>query len=96
MTPQRSWTLIGADGKSYASDAPGTLGGHRVSKLYGRLDCRAAALAIERGGYITHRVFFADEATAIAAGYRPCSVCLPVMYAAWKAAHDSERRQRGT
>jgi hypothetical protein len=59
MTPRRSWTLIGADGKPYAGDAPGTLGGHRVGKLYGRVDCRAAALAIGRGGYIAHRVFFA-------------------------------------
>jgi len=30
-----------------------------------------------RGGYIQHRVFFADEATAIAAGYRPCAACCP-------------------
>jgi methylphosphotriester-DNA--protein-cysteine methyltransferase len=30
-------------------------------------------------------VFFADEATAVAAGYRPCAVCLPERYAAWKA-----------
>ena len=84
MTPRHSWTLIGADGKSYASNAPGTLGGHRVGKLYGQLDCRAAALAIERGGYVRYRVFFVEEATAIAAGYRPCSVCLPATYTAWK------------
>lgn len=31
------------------------------------------------------RVFFADEQTAIAAGYRPCAVCLPDRYRAWKA-----------
>ena len=31
------------------------------------------------------RVFFADEATAIAAGYRPCANCLPEAYKAWKA-----------
>jgi methylphosphotriester-DNA--protein-cysteine methyltransferase len=30
-------------------------------------------------------VFFADEETAIGAGYRPCAVCLPAEYAAWKA-----------
>jgi methylphosphotriester-DNA--protein-cysteine methyltransferase len=30
-------------------------------------------------------VFFADEATAIGAGYRPCAVCLPAKYATWKA-----------
>ncbi|MBA2351290.1 MAG: hypothetical protein H0V78_05735 [Burkholderiales bacterium] len=30
-------------------------------------------------------VFFADEQTAIAAGYRPCAVCLPQKYKAHKA-----------
>lgn len=78
------FTLLGPDGKPCASATPGTLGGHRGNKLYGRLDCRAALQAIARGGYVRHRVFFADEAAAIAAGYRPCSVCLPREYAAWK------------
>ncbi|WP_237534817.1 hypothetical protein [Streptomyces sp. SID3343] len=64
---------------------PGTLGGTRSGRLYGRLDCRSALRAIERGGYVTSRVFFADEATAIAAGYRPCAVCLPAAYTTWKA-----------
>ena len=32
------------------------------------------------------RVFFADEETAIAVGYRPCATCMPDEYAAWKAA----------
>ena len=36
------------------------------------------------GGYVTHRVFFADEATAVAAGYRPCDRCLPERYRDWK------------
>lgn len=31
-----------------------------------------------------NRVFFRDEATAIAAGYRPCAVCMPNEYAKWK------------
>jgi len=33
---------MGADGKPYLSATPGTLGGHRRNKRYGRLDCRAA------------------------------------------------------
>lgn len=33
---------------------------------------------------MTHRVFFADEQTAIAAGYRPCAVCLRERYREWK------------
>ncbi|MBE1556885.1 Ada metal-binding domain-containing protein [Sporosarcina limicola] len=36
------------------------------------------------------RVFFADEQTAIAAGYRPCAVCLPEKYALWKAIQRKE------
>ncbi len=33
-----------------------------------------------------HRVFFKDQATAIAAGHRPCARCMKVEYQAWKAA----------
>jgi methylphosphotriester-DNA--protein-cysteine methyltransferase len=80
-----SHTLIGRDGHPYASRRKGKLGGHRKTKIYGRLDCRAALRAIERGGYVTQRVFFASEADAVAAGYRPCAVCLPEAYAAWKS-----------
>ena len=85
MIPMRTWTLIGANGKPFESDMPGTLGGQRRGKLYGRLDCGAAVQAISRGGYARLRVFFCDEATAIAVGYRPCAACLPEKYAAWKA-----------
>jgi methylphosphotriester-DNA--protein-cysteine methyltransferase len=34
---------------------------------------------------VRERVFFADEPTAWAAGYRPCAVCLPLAYRTWKA-----------
>lgn len=85
MSQSKTFTLIGQNGQSYQSVIPGTLGGHRRNKLYGLLNCRAALRAIACGGYVKHRVFFPDEATAIAAGYRPCAVCLPEKYAAWKA-----------
>ena len=81
-----TWTLLDASGRPYASERPGTLGGHRRSRIYGRLDCPSARRAIARGDYVRHRVFFADERTAVAAGYRPCAMCLPERYAAWKAA----------
>lgn len=81
--PQRTYTLLGPDGRPYRSPTPGTLGGHRRGRLYGRLDCPAALRSIARGHYVKNRVFFADEATAIAAGYRPCAVCLPTRYAIW-------------
>jgi methylphosphotriester-DNA--protein-cysteine methyltransferase len=41
--------------------------------------------AIARGGYVKQRVFFLDEAAAVAAGFRPCAVCMPERYARWKA-----------
>jgi hypothetical protein len=78
------YLLLGADGRYYRRAAPGQLGGHRRGKLYGRLDCPAALRAIAAGGYVKHRVFFADEAIAIAAGYRPCAVCRPDKYRRWK------------
>lgn len=80
------YVLLGADCRPYLSTMPGQLGGHRRSKLYGRLDCPAALRAIAAGGYVRHRVFFADEATAVTAGYRPCAACLPDAYQKWKNA----------
>lgn len=80
------YKLIGADGKEYKSDVKGTLGGHRKLKLYGRLDCPSALRYVAAGSYAKSRVFFADEKTAIAAGYRPCARCMPSEYAKWKAA----------
>jgi methylphosphotriester-DNA--protein-cysteine methyltransferase len=77
--------LLGADRRPYRSSTPGRVGGHRRNRIYGRLDCRAALRAISAGGYVAHRVFLADEPTAVAAGYRPCAVCLPTAYRAWKA-----------
>jgi hypothetical protein len=82
--PERTWHLIGSDGTPYASTTPGALGGHRTGLIYGRLDCPSALRALNRGGYADKRVFFADEADAITAGYRPCAVCLPDAYALWK------------
>ena len=78
------YRLIGADGKPDRTTVKGTLGGHRGSKIFGRLDCPAASRAIARGGCVTHRVFFADAAIAAQAGYRPCAACMPDAYRAWK------------
>jgi methylphosphotriester-DNA--protein-cysteine methyltransferase len=79
-----TFTLVGRDGRPYASSRAGRFGGHRHTKIYGKLDCRAALAAIARGGYVEHRVFFATAADAVSAGYRPCAVCLPEAYARWK------------
>jgi methylphosphotriester-DNA--protein-cysteine methyltransferase len=84
MPTHRTWTLIGPDNRPYASDRPGAFGGHRRSRIYGRLDCPAALRALARGGYAANRVFFLTAEHARAAGYRPCAVCLPDAYTAWK------------
>jgi Metal binding domain of Ada len=86
--PPKSYTLIGADWQPYRSLTKGAIGGHRGSKIFGRLDCPSALRAIERGGYVRHRVFFADPAIATKAGYRPCAVCQPDAYREW---NDSRR-----
>ena len=80
------YRLVGPDGADVVSETKGTYGGHQRSRIYGTLDCPGAARWIAQGHYVEHRVFFADEATAVAAGYRPCAHCLPARYAAWKAA----------
>jgi len=67
----RTYTLLGADRCLYRSAAPGRFGGHRKNKIYGRLDCPTALHAIAAGGYVASRVFFADEPTAVAAGFPP-------------------------
>lgn len=94
------FTLIWADGLFYASSTPGTIGGHRLGRIYGQLNCRAAARALARGDYARHRVFFfADEETARAAGYRPCAVCLRDRYRAWSGRSEdrgSSSENRGS
>jgi len=92
-----NYVLLGSDGRPYRSDVKGQWGGHRGTGIYGRLDCPSALRAIVRGGYVRHRVFFADEETAIAAGYRPCAICCAGRYQAWKAAgHAAGSRPTGT
>jgi methylphosphotriester-DNA--protein-cysteine methyltransferase len=88
----KKWKLMGTNGQTYESDTPGALGGHRRSHIYGSLSCRVALRAIAAGGYVTHRVFFKDEAAAVAAGYRPCAACMPEEYAVWKARQSKSKK----
>ena len=83
---EKNYKLIGADGNEYLSPEKGQLGGNRKLKIYGRLDCGSALNAIKKynGVYESHRVFFRDEATAIAAGFRPCGNCMRQHYNLWK------------
>ena len=78
------YTLLGADGRPYSSESRGTLGGNSKLRIYGQLDCWSARNALGKG-YEKIRVFFADEETAIAAGYRPCGHCMKTQYREWKS-----------
>jgi methylphosphotriester-DNA--protein-cysteine methyltransferase len=84
------YRLTQADGSLAEREGAGQFGGNRRLRIYGRLDCPSALRALPRG-YAKRRVFFADEATAISAGYRPCAVCMPVEYRRWKSAASTTR-----
>jgi methylphosphotriester-DNA--protein-cysteine methyltransferase len=91
------YQLLGADGKVYLSQTPGTLGGNGKLKIYGRLDCPSALSTIRRfpGSYEKSRVFFADEATALAAGFRPCGNCMRQQYREYQADPEKYRKKFG-
>jgi len=81
----KTYTLLDREGTPYQSATKGLLGGHRRTKVYGRLDCPVALSFLRRGFEPKHRVFFADEETAIAAGFRPCGACMRLRYREWRA-----------
>jgi methylphosphotriester-DNA--protein-cysteine methyltransferase len=73
----KTYQLLGVDGRTCESPTKGLFGGNKRGKIYGRLDCPSALRAVKRGRtYQQHRVFFADEPSAIAAGFRPCAWCM--------------------
>lgn len=78
------FTLINKNNKSYLSDKMGSVGGNKKLKIYGKLSCLSALKWIAKGVYIKNRVFFDSEETAIAAGYRPCALCMTKEYKKWK------------
>lgn len=82
----KMYRLLGKNRQTYLSGTPGSLGGNGRMKIYGHLNCASAMRAIAAGNtYQKNRVFFADEAAAIAAGYRPCGKCMIEKYRAWLA-----------
>ena len=85
--PKR-YRLMGADGRFYDSPVPGQIAGNRKLKTYGQLKCGLPDCGFPDKGHPEGspkiRVFFAEEETAIAAGYRPCGGCMPQRYKQWK------------
>lgn len=93
----KQYKLLNANGEIYLSDMPGTLGGNGNLKIYGRLDCGTALQSMERfpGEYQKHRVFFADEKTALDARYRPCGNCLRANYKEYMNDPEAYKRKFG-
>ncbi len=54
-------------------------GGNRNLKIYGLLNCTSG-----KRMKTANRVFFASEAEAQQAGYRPCGHCMKTAYLDWK------------
>ena len=90
----KTYHLRDEHNKEIESIIPGTLGGNKRLKIYGKLDCPSALRHIEDGKYVKHRVFFADEETAIKAGYRPCGVCMKKEYEEWKENHNKKVKKK--
>ena len=80
---KKEYKLLDANGQ-YFSKVPGTLGGNKKLKIYGKLDCSSALRWIDKGKYIKTRVFFENEEKAREAGYRPCGICMKKEYKIWK------------
>ena len=78
---------------NHASTKTGGAATARAAGTPSRLAAGTALRVIARGGYVKYRVFFADEETAIAAGYRPCGTCCKGRYIAWKARQNTETKR---
>ena len=93
----KMYKLLNADGKEYLSEVPGTFGGNSKLKIYGRLNCPSALSTIRRfpGSYEKNRVFFSNEETALAAGYRPCGNCLRKQYQEYMVDPQKYRKKFG-
>ncbi|MBR2207812.1 MAG: metal-binding protein [Synergistaceae bacterium] len=91
----KKYKLMDSNGNFYESEIPGQYGGNKKLKIYGRLDCPSALSTIKRfpGSYEKSRVFFADEKTALAAGYRPCGNCLREKYKQYKTDPEKYKAQ---
>lgn len=98
MLEGKKYKLFGAEGIVYESEMPGEYGGNRETGVYGRMDCSAALNALkrpDRDHYIQNRVFFKDEATDLAAGFRPCGRCLREKYKQYMADPQTYKAQFG-
>ena len=81
---KKEYKLIDSSGKFFYSKIPGTLGGNKKLKIYGKFDCKCALNWIKKGYYVNNRVFFENEEVAKINNYRPCAKCMKKEYNEWK------------
>ncbi len=77
---QKHYYLQDSNDQHYLSENPGQLGSYYKLKIYGRLDCPTSARYLAEWHYDRHRVIFENYDIAIAAGYRPCGICMNYAY----------------
>lgn len=68
----------------YPSEEVELLVSHGSLKIYGKPDC-VFVLRHPTGGSYARRRFFGCEKEALAAGYRPCAICMEKHHRLWKA-----------
>ena len=90
----KPFIVTNENNKQELSATPGTFGGHKKLKIYGRLDCPSARKHLAKGQYAKNRVFFLTEEIASNAGYRPCAKCMPTEYKKWKAEYEEAKFQQ--
>ncbi len=79
------FSITDSNNQQFLSKIKGNWGGHKLLKIFGKLNCPSALYWIDKGHYTKHRVFFHNVKNAMQAGYRPCAKCLPEAYSAWKS-----------
>lgn len=84
----KKYKLIDSNGKNYLSHIPGTIGGNKKLKIYGKLDCPNALIWIKKGYYTENRVFFENIEVAKLNNYRPCAKCMKKEFILWKNNKD--------
>ena len=72
MNSQKVYRIL-KNGKLVNSLMPGKFAGHKVLKIFARLDCWSGKHMKK-----TNRVFFHTVEDAIQQGYRPCKNCRPL------------------
>ena len=91
---EKPYFVTNESNRQVLSATPGSFGGHKKLKIYGRLDCPSARKHLAKGQYAKNRVFFLTEEIAADAGYRPCAICMPEEYRKWKAEYEEAKFQQ--